>query len=226
MPMQVTIDDRERGVELAASIGRQLGRMPVVARLELGDIAIGDVYLVERKTAADFVASLLDRRLASQLDRLAKLKDVRPIVIVEGPFNQLVLAGMDPADVRQAMLGVQLDWRIPLIRSHDFEHTAQWIVELVRRADRAFSASMPYQPPSQSAARPTAPTGKKPKALGADALQMAALQKVPGLGKNKAAVLLEHFGSISAIKAATVKQIGEIPGIGRDMAGQILKTLG
>lgn len=223
--MQVTIDDRERGAELAGLIARQLGRAPIVARLELGDISIGEVFLIERKTAADFVASLLDRRLASQLDRLAKLKEVRPIVIVEGPFNQMALGGMDPADVRQAMLDIPLDWRIPMIRSHDIDHTAQWIVELARRAERGASANMPYQPSNQPAARPAAATGKKPRASGAEAIQAAALKNIPGLGKNKAAMLLERFGSISAIKSATVEQIAEVPGIGREMAERILNAL-
>ncbi|MCE5228655.1 hypothetical protein LLG95_03555 [bacterium] len=224
MPVQVTIDDRERGAELAASIARQLGRAPVVARLELGDIAIGDVYLIERKTAPDFVASLLDKRLPSQLDRLAKLKNIRPIVIVEGPFNQMVLGGMNPGDVRQAMLEIQLDWRIPMIRSHDFDHTAQWIVELVRRADRATAAKMPYQP-EEKAARPVSAAGKKPRASGVDAVQLTALQRVPGLGKNKAAVLMERFGSISAIKGASAKEIAELPGFSRELAEKVLAVL-
>ncbi len=227
MAVQVTIDDRERGVELAGSLARQLGRPPAVARLELGDIAIGDAYLIERKTAADFVASLLDRRLASQLDRLAKLKEPRPIVIVEGPFNAMALAGMDPVEVRQAMLDVLLDWRIPLVRSHDFDHTVQWIVELVRRAERAASATMPYQPASRPPARKTQVSRSlRPEATSSpEALQLAALQKIPGLGKNKASLLLERFGSISGIRNSSVEQIADVPGIGRETAEQIVKAL-
>lgn len=224
MAVQVTIDDRERGVELAASIARQLGRAPVVARLELGDIAIGEAFLIERKTAADFVASLLDRRLDSQLDRLARLKETRPIVIVEGPFNQLVLGGMDPSEVRQAMLSIQIDWRIPMVRSHDFDHTVQWVVELARRVDRQAGAKMNFEPPTETI-KPASASGKKPKAMGTDAVQLAALQKVPGLGKNKAAMLMERFGSISALKAASVEEIETVPGIGRELAERVVNSL-
>jgi excinuclease ABC subunit C len=44
------------------------------------------------------------------------------------------------------------------------------------------------------------------------------LDEIPGIGKSKKEVLLKHFGSISRLGRATVKQIAEAPGIGKKTA--------
>jgi hypothetical protein len=61
----VIVDDREGRSGLAAAIAAR-GRDVTVARLDVGDVAIGDRVLVERKSIADFVASVVDRRLFDQ----------------------------------------------------------------------------------------------------------------------------------------------------------------
>ena len=40
------------------------------------------------------------------------------------------------------------------------------------------------------------------------------LDDVPGLGEVRRKALLKHFGSLKKLRAATVEQIGEVPGIG------------
>jgi excinuclease ABC subunit C len=44
------------------------------------------------------------------------------------------------------------------------------------------------------------------------------LEEVPGLGASRIKVLLKHFGSVSALRAATSEQIQEVPGIGPTLA--------
>jgi excinuclease ABC subunit C len=45
-------------------------------------------------------------------------------------------------------------------------------------------------------------------------MTMSALDDVPGLGQSRRAVLIKHFGSVKRLKAATVEEIIEVPGIG------------
>jgi excinuclease ABC subunit C len=52
------------------------------------------------------------------------------------------------------------------------------------------------------------------------------LDGVPGLGEVRRKALLRHFGSVKRLKAASVDEIAEVPGIGRRTAEAILAALG
>jgi excinuclease ABC subunit C len=47
------------------------------------------------------------------------------------------------------------------------------------------------------------------------------LAEVPGLGDTRIKALLRHFGSVTALRAATAEEIGELPGIGPKLAQAI-----
>jgi excinuclease ABC subunit C len=47
------------------------------------------------------------------------------------------------------------------------------------------------------------------------------LDKIPGVGKGRRQVLLQHIGSLKRISRATVTQLAEVPGIGPALAQQI-----
>ncbi|GGO81459.1 excinuclease ABC subunit UvrC [Wenjunlia tyrosinilytica] len=52
-----------------------------------------------------------------------------------------------------------------------------------------------------------------------------ALDSVPGLGETRRQALLKHFGSLKRLRAATIEQICEVPGIGRRTAEAIAVAL-
>ena len=49
---------------------------------------------------------------------------------------------------------------------------------------------------------------------------------MPGLGEMRRKALLQHFGSLKRLSAATVEEITEVPGIGRRTAEAIVAALG
>ncbi|MET8943392.1 excinuclease ABC subunit UvrC [Streptomyces sp. NPDC004542] len=51
------------------------------------------------------------------------------------------------------------------------------------------------------------------------------LDDVPGLGETRKQALIKHFGSVKKLRAATVEQIQEVPGIGRKTAETIAVAL-
>jgi excinuclease ABC subunit C len=51
------------------------------------------------------------------------------------------------------------------------------------------------------------------------------LDEVPGLGETRRQALLKHFGSLKKLRAATIDQICEVPGIGRKTAETIAVAL-
>ncbi|MFE9426303.1 excinuclease ABC subunit UvrC [Kitasatospora sp. NPDC006697] len=51
------------------------------------------------------------------------------------------------------------------------------------------------------------------------------LDAVPGLGETRRTALLKHFGSLKRLRAATVEEICEVPGIGRRTAETVVTAL-
>ncbi|GAA3040431.1 excinuclease ABC subunit UvrC [Kitasatospora albolonga] len=62
--------------------------------------------------------------------------------------------------------------------------------------------------------------GKRAKRLTA-----GELDSVPGLGETRRQALLKHFGSLKKLRAATVEEICEVPGIGRRTAETVVAAL-
>jgi len=57
------------------------------------------------------------------------------------------------------------------------------------------------------------------------AMTTSALDDIPGLGDARRKALLRHFGSVKAMRAATVKEIREVPGIGAALGATIYLKL-
>ncbi len=78
----VTVDNRETHSQVAEHLSN-LGVKITLAQLPVGDYAVGDRILIERKTIQDFVDTLVDRDLFGQMKDLAE-SSIRPILIIEG----------------------------------------------------------------------------------------------------------------------------------------------
>ncbi|GAA1918964.1 excinuclease ABC subunit UvrC [Streptomyces sodiiphilus] len=57
------------------------------------------------------------------------------------------------------------------------------------------------------------------------ALRTGPLDTVPGLGETRRKALLKHFGSLKRLRAATVEEICEVPGVGRRTAEAVAASL-
>ncbi len=51
------------------------------------------------------------------------------------------------------------------------------------------------------------------------------LEEIPGIGPKRKRALLQHFGSLDAIRAASVEELARIPGMNRKVAERLKKTL-
>jgi excinuclease ABC subunit C len=56
-------------------------------------------------------------------------------------------------------------------------------------------------------------------------MKAGVLDEVPGLGETRRQALLKHFGSLKRLRAATVEEICEVPGIGRRTAETVAAAL-
>jgi excinuclease ABC subunit C len=53
----------------------------------------------------------------------------------------------------------------------------------------------------------------------------SSLLEIPGLGEKRVMALLKRFGSAKRLKIATLEEISDVAGIGRELAGQVLERL-
>lgn len=228
-PPPVVLDDRERASGLDERLGRLLGYPPQVRRLEVGDILIRRRILIERKTAADFEASMVDGRLFAQAEALVA-QPFDPLIVIEGTFRREAnrLSG---AALRQAILSLVIDWRLPLVRSASVDDTALWVQALLsgkrRRAEppdwRSLRPDGSRRPGTGSTRRPR----KKPVPAGQRARHQtqAILGAIEGVGPARARALTETFGSLASVLAAGHDELARVPGVGTQLAARIRLAL-
>jgi excinuclease ABC subunit C len=51
------------------------------------------------------------------------------------------------------------------------------------------------------------------------------LDEVPGLGETRRSALIARFGSMKRLRAATVDEVGQVPGIGPRTAAAVVETM-
>ena len=172
----------------------------IMQQLVAGDYMIGNDIVIERKTSADFVQSILNGRLFEQCARLKRSGAV-PLIIVEGnPFQTDHKISVEA--IKGALLSVSLSWQIPVIRSSGKEDTAQLIM---------MASQQHLKPPVLLRKK-----GIKPKKL--QRQQDFLLQSLPGIGPELANRLLLHFKTIERIVRADVKALKKVEGIGKSKA--------
>ena len=222
----ILIDDREGRGGLAEAVRRRCASGCRVTRLEIGDAWIGETYAVERKAVRDFVASLLEGRLARQLDGLIK-SPRKAVLILEGDPRPENTGGLSAWSLRRAMLAVTLDWGIPLLRSRDVDDTAAWLLALAGWGDGPEPLALDFRPRHGETTAGPPPHASRPAAdRHPQAVPLAALRGVPGLGRVRAEGLLAHFGSMQALIQADEQTLAGVKGIGPALAHEIRRKLG
>lgn len=174
---------------------------------KIGDYAIGESTVIERKTVLDPFGSLGSGLFWRQIGELrACCGD--PVLVVEGHFGED--ASTPSRSVRGACLAVQ-DMGIPLISSESRDGTARWIHRLAGR--RLHHAARRDRPIWSQRAHPQTESA------------LAALACSPGISARLSGRLLSEFGSVAAVANASVEQLTAVPEIGARRAMDIQGTL-
>jgi ERCC4-type nuclease len=193
---------------LAALAGRDDATVDI-ARLEVGDYHIEHRVVAERKTAADFAASLIDGRLFHQAAALASVPG-RGVLVLEGCDEDWRDTGVRREALQGALITIGVFYGVAVLRSDGPEETARLLVYLARQARRSAQGGLP---------RP----GYRPK--GRRARQLFLLQGLPGVGPERAARLLERFGSVQAIMTASAADLATVDGIGEKTAARMRRII-
>jgi ERCC4-type nuclease len=205
MPIRIVADDRE---EAGGVIGELRGRVDVameVRRLPVGDFLVEERFAVERKTLADFARSVVDARLFKQAAALVQ-GSRRAVLVLEGTAADLGGSSVSRESLQGALITVSVFYGLAVLRARDVAETARLLIYLGRQAQKFASGSFPR-------------SGNRPK--GKRARQLFVLQGLPGIGPERAARLLERFGSVQAVTAASADELTEVDGLGEATAARI-----
>ena len=206
-PIPVVVDHREARSETMPLLEASDDFSLTFAQLAVGDYLVDRAFLFERKRLRDLAVSIQDGRVFRQARALAELEPpLRGAIILEGTSADIGESAMRREAIQGALITVSLFFGVPVLRSRDPVETVS-LMRYAARQGRWFATGA------------IARHGKRPK--GKRRAQLALLQGLPGVGPERAAQLLDHFGSVEGVLTASLDALGEVPGIGLGTAKKI-----
>lgn len=190
---------------------RHLSEMEIdvkVQAMAVGDYQVSDECVIERKTAKDFVDSIVDKRLFKQARSLME-EFKRPLIILEG--DDLYNGMINPNAIRGSIASIALDFGISIIPTRNAQDTAAMIKRIAIREQSGEKTPIQIR------------TDKKPVNLWEQ--QLFIIESLPNIGPVNAKNLLEHFGTVANIINASESQLQEVEGIGKKTAANIRKVV-
>ncbi len=179
-----------------------------VRSMAVADYQVSDEVAIERKTAKDFVDSLIDKRLFKQARELSE-EFKSPLMILEGDdlYNGLI----NPNAIRGAIASIAIDFGISIIPTRNAQDTAAMIKRIAVREQNGERTPIQIR------------TDKKPVSLMEQ--QLFIIESLPNIGPVNAKNLLSHFGTVSDVLNASESELQEVEGIGKKTARDIRKVI-
>ncbi len=178
-------------------------------QLDVGDYILSQRIGVERKEVDDFLQSLIDGKLFTQVRNLRNAY-ARPLLIIEGE-QLLTKRNISHTAIFGSIASIIVDYGIPIITTKTSQETADFLYILARREQR-------------KGEKIVAVRGEKPTRSLREQQQFI-IEGLPNISAVLAHRLLHHFGSIKAIMNASVQDLCEVHGIGKTTAQEIIQLL-
>jgi Fanconi anemia group M protein len=164
---------------------------------------------IEIKKQNDFLNSMIDKRLLTQLINLKENFSI-PILIIEGSDNMYELRNFHPNSIRGMLSSVAIDYQIPILHTRNHRDTAALIETMAKRINKS-SKSLSLL--------------KKKKPLTTKELQEYIIESLPGVGPTLAKSLLSRFKTVKKIMNAKEERLQKIEKIGSKKAKEIKRIL-
>ena len=203
----VYVDSREGNSNVIRNLDI-IGVKVKIKPMTVADYQISQEVAIERKTAKDFVDSIVDKRLFKQARNMME-EFKKPIMILEG--DDFYSGFINPNAIRGSIASIALDFGISIIPTRNSEDTAAMIKRIAAREQKNERPDIQVR------------TDKKPVNLWEQ--QLFIIESLPNIGPVSAKKLLEKFGTVNNIVNATVEQLKEVEGIGDKTAKNIRKVL-
>ena len=189
--------------ELVENI-RNRGARVEVKQLDFGDFVVSSDIVVERKTLDDFVKSIYDGRLFTQLSSMNE-KYGRPLLVVQGDKKHL--SGISEASFYGALASVLADFKVPIFFASNEREVSELIFHIARREQMEKNRSNRIR------------EGKKPASMSES--QRYIVAGIPGVSGVLADRMLTEMESVERLFSANEIDLLKIEGIGEVMAKRI-----
>jgi Fanconi anemia group M protein len=204
-------DSREQASNIQKELFAHDDVKLITKALDIGDYILSKDVCVERKTIEDFVNSMIDGRLFSQLNSLRQNYS-KPLVILEGSMTELfTLRNIHKNSILGALTSIALDYQVPILNSKDSKETAEMLYVIAKREQKNNNKEVRIR------------VGRKGLTLSEQ--QRFIVEGFPSVGPTLAKSMLEKFGSIKNIADATEKDLQEVENLGKKKARLIQKVL-
>lgn len=205
--VQIYCDMRESRSGIIEQL-QKLGVKVQVGELETGDYVLSGELVVERKTAVDFIASVLDGRLFNQVGKM-RLNFSRPVFLIEGDVYQT-----RSAIAREAIDGA-LSFLVAIegctvLYVKDSNAAAGLLYRMAKHAQEGLGYEVAFR------------RGKSAPGRG-EALFM--IEGTPGVGPTTAIKVLNRFRSVHAYINASIEDLRSISGLGPKKADRIHQAI-
>ncbi|XRO77567.1 DEAD/DEAH box helicase [Methanocaldococcus sp. 10A] len=200
-PIKIIVDVREKNM---AKLLHNYADVELKT-LEVGDYVLSDRVVVERKTADDFVNSIIDKRLFNQLKNLKKVE--KPLLIIEGEnFSRL-----HENAIKGAILSIIFDFGIPIIFTKNAEETADLLIKIAEKEQIKEKRAVMVR------------YGKTTMSLKEQ--QKFIVESLPDVGGALAERLLKHFKTVENVFTAKEEELMKVEGVGKERAKKIRDVL-
>ncbi|MBM5459094.1 DNA-binding protein [Pseudomonas sp. P66] len=194
--VKIFVDARELPSRIP-DVLRELGAEIETGNLETGDYVLSADLVIERKTAVDFVASVLDSRFINQANKMG-MNFRRVIWLIEGDiFSTRSQIHPDALDGALSYLAVVLGQTVIWYKA------PKRAASIIYRMAKHETEGLGYIPPMRK--------GKVPAGAGQ---ALFTIEGLSGCGPVAARKLLEHFRSVFKVMNATTAGMCEVKGIG------------
>jgi ERCC4-related helicase len=192
---KIFADYREKGSNVLKEL---LDRSDLkLEKLSSGDFLLSSRVAVEYKTVPDFVDSIIDGRLLSQLKELRKYE--RPIIIIEGTEDIYSMRKIHPNSIRGMIATIIVSYGIPLIQTRNSKDTAEYLISIAKREQTDEKNEIQHH-------------YKKPETIKEQ--QEYFISALPNIGMGGAVPLLRHFKNVKNLVNASEKELQDVDLIG------------
>lgn len=193
--IRIVADYREKGSnvlkELLDKVDLGLEKLPI------GDFLLSSKVAVEYKNVPDFVDSIIDGRLLSQLKELKKYE--RPLIIIEGTEDIYSVRKVHPNSIRGMIATITVSYGIPLIQTRNGRDTAEYLIAIAKREQATEKNDVQHH-------------YMKPDTIKDQ--QEYFVSALPSIGMGGARPLLKHFKTVKNIVNASEDELKEVDLIG------------
>ena len=206
--VKIIVDHREYRSNVVRNL-TVMGTSVEPQQLDVGDYILSSRIGVERKKVEDFLESLMGGKLFKQIARLRNTYS-RPIMIIEGD-DLYTQRNINHNAIFGSLASISVDYGVSILSTKNALETADLLNVIAKREQR---------------------DDKKVAAIRGDKTQMSLRERqqfiIEGLPNVSAVIakrLLTHFGSIKDIANASIEELQQVKGVGKNIASDIINLL-